>query len=268
MELEILRTAVLGIIQGLAEFLPVSSSGHLEIAKFLLGDTAIGEESLMMTVMLHFATALSTLFVFRKDIRNILKDLFRKSWNEGQEFSLKIILSMIPAGLIGFFFEPVFETLFSQKVGFVGLMLLSTAALLIFADRSYETRRPLNRWDALWIGFAQAVALLPGISRSGSTLATSLYLGVDRYQAARFSFLMVVPLIFGKIGYEILLGDGLGNSVSTTALLVGFGFAFVFGVLACKWMIRLVLLSKLRYFGFYCIAAGLFAIILSLVYRG
>jgi undecaprenyl-diphosphatase len=268
MDMEILRTAVLGIVQGLSEFLPISSSGHLEIAKFLLGDTAVGEESLMMTVMLHFATALSTLYVFRKDVWNILKELFRKTWNEGQEFTLRIIVSMIPAGLIGFFFEPIFETLFSQRVGFVGFMLLITAAMLFIADKPHPVTRPLKRWDALWIGFAQAVALLPGISRSGSTLAASLYLGIDRYQAARFSFLMVVPLILGKIAYELLLGEGLESSVSTMALIVGFGTAFVFGVIACKWMIRLVLLSKLKYFGFYCIAAGMFAIILSIVARG
>jgi undecaprenyl-diphosphatase len=162
----------------------------------------------------------------------------------------------------------MFEALFSRRVGFVGFMLLITAILLFIADRPVKERRPLSRLDALWIGCAQAVALLPGISRSGSTIATSLILGVDRYQAARFSFLMVVPLILGKIGYEVLLGDGMGNSVSAVSYIVGFAAAFITGVLACKWMIRIVTLSKLRYFGYYCIAVGLFAIILSLVVRG
>lgn len=265
MDLELLRTAILGIVQGLTEFLPVSSSGHLEIAKFLLGEEAVGEESLMMTVILHVATALSTLFVFRKDIWKILQDLFRKTWNEGQEFTLRIIISMLPAGLIGFFFEPMFEALFSKRVGFVGFMLLITALLLFIADKPRAVTRAMNRWDALWIGCAQAVALLPGISRSGSTLATSLYLGVDRYQAARFSFLMVVPLILGKIGYEILLGDSFNGSTNVMALSVGFITAFFTGIFACKWMIRLVMLSKLRWFAFYCVAAGVFAIVLSLV---
>ena len=268
MDLEVLRSAVLGIVQGLTEFLPVSSSGHLEIAKFLLGDKAVGEESLLMTVMLHFATALSTIVVFRKDIWTIIKDLFNKPWNEGQEFVLRIVISMLPAGLIGFFFEPMFELLFNRRVGFVGFMLLITAAMLFIADKPHHERRPLRRWDALWIGCAQAVALLPGISRSGSTLATSLYLGIERYQAARFSFLMVVPLILGKIGYEVVMGDGPGSSAGAMALIVGFGAAFVSGILACKWMIRLVMKSSLRYFGIYCIAVGLFAIILSIVTRG
>jgi len=268
MDLEMLRTAVLGIVQGLTEFLPVSSSGHLEIAKFLLGEEAVGEESLILTVILHFATALSTLFVFRADIWKILKELFQKPWNEGQEFTLRIIVSMIPAGVIGFMFEPVFESLFSQRIGFVGFMLLITAALLFIADRPHDRVRSLNRWDAVWIGCAQAVALLPGISRSGSTLATSLYLGIDRYKAARFSFLMVVPLILGKVCYEILLGDALTTSASTGALVIGFGTAFISGVLACRWMIRLVMKSQLKYFGFYCLAVGVFAIILSIVARG
>jgi len=265
MDLEMLRTAVLGVVQGLTEFLPVSSSGHLEITKFLLGEKAIGEESLMMTVILHFATALSTIFVFRKDIWDILKSLFQKPWNEGQEFALKIIVSMIPAGLIGFFFEPVFEALFSQRVGFVGFMLLITATMLFIADRPHDRVRVLSRWDSLWIGCAQAVALLPGISRSGSTLATSLFLGVDRYKAARFSFLMVVPLILGKVAYEMLKGDALAESMDAVSLLIGFVTAFISGVIACKWMIRLVMHSRLRYFGIYCILAGIFAIILSIV---
>jgi undecaprenyl-diphosphatase len=175
---------------------------------------------------------------------------------------------MIPAGIIGFIFEPVFESLFSQRVGFVGFMLLITAAMLFIADRPHNRVRSLNRWDAVLIGCAQAVALLPGISRSGSTLAASLYLGIDRYKAARFSFLMVVPLILGKVGYEILLGDALSTSASTPTLLIGFSTAFLSGIIACRWMIRLVMKSKLKYFGVYCVAVGVFAIILSIVTSG
>ena len=147
-------------------------------------------------------------------------------------------------------------------------MLLITGVMLFIADRPHDRVRQLNRWDAVWIGFAQAVALLPGISRSGSTLATSLYLGIDRYKAARFSFLMVVPLILGKVCFEILLGDEMTNSTGTIALVIGFVTAFVSGVLACRWMIRLVMRSKLKYFGLYCLAAGVFAIILSILARG
>jgi undecaprenyl-diphosphatase len=268
MDVEILRSAVLGIVQGLTEFLPVSSSGHLEIAKFLLGEDAVGEESLMMTVMLHVATALSTIYVFRKDIWKILRELFHQPWNESQQFAIRVLISMLPAGLIGFFFEPMFETLFSMRVGFVGWMLLITASLLFFADRPREHRRPMNNRDAFWIGCAQAVALLPGISRAGSTVSAALILGIERKEAARFSFLMVVPLIIGKIGYELLLGDGFTQISDPLSLSVGFVTAFVFGVIACTWMIALVARSKLKYFGMYCIVAGIFAIVLSIVARG
>jgi undecaprenyl-diphosphatase len=262
---DVLRTAVLGLIQGLTEFLPVSSSGHLEIAKYVLGDQAMGEESLTVTIILHVATALSTVFVFRADILKILKDLVARPWSEGQEFALKVLISMVPAGLVGFFFEPLIAILFHQRIGFVGMMLLITALLLGFADRKQKRMRPLSRWDALWIGIAQAVAILPGISRSGSTVATSLLLGVDRYQAARFSFLMVIPLILGKIAYDLFKGDVHTGSAGNIALITGFFAAFVAGVIACKWMIRLVMLSKLKYFALYCIAAGIFAIILSVI---
>jgi undecaprenyl-diphosphatase len=265
MNMEILRTAILGIVQGLTEFLPVSSSGHLEIVKFLMGDHAVGEQSLMLTIILHAATALGTIFVFRKDVWNILSDLVKKPWNEGQEFALKVIISMIPAGLIGFFLEPVLEQLFEGRIAFVGCMLLVTAVLLFIADRPRTNERVVTRWNALLIGIAQAVAILPGISRSGATIATSLYLGIDRYKAARFSFLMVVPLILGKMSYDLLKEDVTQMSVSSTALAVGFLTAFVSGIIACKWMIALVRRSRLKWFGVYCCVAGVFAIILSFV---
>lgn len=263
--LEALRAAVLGIVQGLTEFLPVSSSGHLEIAKYLLGEEAVGEESLMLTIVLHAATAIGTLVVFRKDVWEILRDVFGKPWNAGQEFALKVIISMIPAALVGFFFESTLATLFEGKLMFVGLMLLVTAVLLFFADFSKRNDRAVSRWDALWIGVGQMVAILPGISRSGATIATSIFLGIDRYKAARFSFLMVVPLILGKMGYELVQGGPINTSVSHTALLVGFVAALISGIIACRWMVILVTRSKLRWFGFYCIAAGAFAIAISLL---
>jgi undecaprenyl-diphosphatase len=154
-------------------------------------------------------------------------------------------------------------TLFGGKIGFVGWMLLITAMLLFLADRSRNNTRFVGRWDALWIGFAQMVALLPGISRSGATIAMSLFLGIDRTRAARFSFLMVVPLILGKIAYDLVLGGPIQTSVSTTSLLVGFTTAFIAGVLACRWMVVLVARSKLRWFAVYCVAAGAFAFLLA-----
>jgi undecaprenyl-diphosphatase len=263
--MEILRTAILGIVQGLTEFLPVSSSGHLEIVKYLMGDHAVGEQSLLLTIILHAATALGTIFVFRADVWEVLRDLVRKPWNEGQEFALKVIISMLPAGVVGFFLEPVIEGLFQGQIGFVGAMLLVTAALLFIADRPRGNDRPVTRWNALLIGIAQAVALLPGISRSGATIATSLFLGIDRYKAARFSFLMVVPLILGKMGYDLMKGEVMHMSISSTALIVGFIAAFVSGIIACQWMVALVRRSRLKWFGYYCCAAGIFAIILSLI---
>lgn len=258
--MEILKALILGILQGLTEFLPVSSSGHLEIAKVLLGEQAVGEQSLTMTVVLHFATALSTLVVFRKDVVEIFKGLFQFKWNEETIFSLKIILSMIPAVLIGVFFEEALETLFTGQMLLVGIMLLLTAVLLIFADRAKKTDKNVSYLNALIIGISQAVAMLPGISRSGATISTSVLLGIDREKAARFSFLMVVPLIFGKMAKDILDGNLLQETERFTSLGVGFLGAFISGLFACTWMIALVKRSKLSYFAIYCILIGLFAI--------
>ena len=189
--MEVIDAVVLGIIQGLTEFLPVSSSGHLEIGKALLGDNSIPEESLMITVVLHFATALSTIVVFRKDVAEILRGLFSFKWNEESKFSVKIILSMIPAVVIGLKFEEELEALFSGNLVFVGFMLLITALLLWLADKAKDTGKPVSYNNSLVIGVAQAIAMLPGISRSGATISTSVLLGIDKGKAARFSFLMV-----------------------------------------------------------------------------
>ena len=261
--MEVLRAAILGIVQGLTEFLPVSSSGHLEIAKYLLGEHAVGEESLMLTIVLHAATALGTLYVFRKDVGEILRDIFTKPWNEGQEYALKIVISMIPAAIAGFLLESEIAGLFGGHLLFVGMMLLITAGLLFFADQRKGTGRQVTRWDALWIGISQMIAILPGISRSGATISASLLLGIDRYKAARFSFLMVVPLILGKIAFDILKGEVLETSMSPAALGIGFAAACVSGVLACRWMVQLVTRSKLRWFAWYCVFAGLFTILIA-----
>ncbi len=259
---ELLKSIILGIIQGLTEFLPVSSSGHLELAKYLLGDTSTGEQSLFFTIMLHVATALSTIYVFRKDIGEILKGLFAKPWNESKDFTINVIVSMVPAALLGFFAEPLIETLFNQKIALVGAMLLVTALLLFLADRSKVSAKRVTRLDALIIGIAQAVAILPGISRSGATIATSVMLGIDRYSAARFSFLMVVPLILGKICYDVISGGLFVLPGDMANVFVGFIAAFITGTFACKLMIAIVQKSQLKYFAIYCAVVGIFAIIL------
>jgi len=262
----VLQALILGIIQGLTEFLPVSSSGHLEIAKVLFGDNSLPQESLTFTVVLHFATALSTLFVFRKEVIEIFKGLFQFKWNEQTIFSLKIILSMLPAVVIGLLFEEQLEALFSGKIMLVGFMLLVTAVLLFLADKAKKTETNVSYTNAVIIGIAQAIAMLPGISRSGATISTSVLLGVDRERAARFSFLMVVPLIFGKVAKDLLGGDINFESSQITALSVGFIAAFLAGLLACTWMIALVKRSKLSYFAIYCLVVGLLAIVYGMFF--
>lgn len=256
----ILQALILGIIQGLTEFLPVSSSGHLELVKFLFGDASLPQESLTFTVVLHFATALSTLVIFRKDIGEIFKGLFQLKWNEEMKFSLKIIISMLPAVFIGLFFEKELEALFSGKIMLVGFMLIVTAALLFLADRAKKTDKNVSYTNAFIIGVSQAIAMLPGISRSGATISTSVLLGVDRERAARFSFLMVVPLIFGKVAKDIMGGEISFESNQIGILSVGFIAAFIAGLLACTWMIKLVKNSKLSYFAIYCFILGIVAI--------
>ncbi|GAA4273454.1 undecaprenyl-diphosphate phosphatase [Aquimarina gracilis] len=258
--MEIIDAIILGIVQGLTEFLPVSSSGHLELGKAILGDTSIPEESLLFTVVLHFATALSTIVVFRKDIWEIISGLLQFKKNEETLFSIKIIISMIPAVIVGLFFEEQLEKLFGGNIMFVGFMLIITAALLWFADKAMSTRKPVSFSNAFVIGIAQAIAMLPGISRSGATISTSVLLGNDKTKAARFSFLMVIPLIFGKIAKDILSGDLSFSSENTVAISLGFVAAFISGLFACTWMISLVKKSKLTYFAVYCILVGLLAI--------
>jgi undecaprenyl-diphosphatase len=258
--LEILQAALLGIIQGLTEFLPVSSSGHLELAKFFLGDTSAAEESLLMTIVLHAATALSTIVIFRKDILEIIQGLFAFENNEASRFSLKIIISMVPAAIVGLLFEDAIEQLFSQQIPLVAGMLVVTGLLLFLADRAKTTGKEVGWSHALIIGIAQAIAIIPGISRSGATISTSVLLGIDREKAARFSFLMVVPLILGKIAKDILDGD-FAETPNLIPLLIGFTAAFITGLFACQWMIKLVKNSQLSYFAIYCFIIATIAII-------
>ena len=258
---------LLGIIQGVTEFLPVSSSGHLELSKAILGDNSVPKESLLFTVVLHFATALSTIVVFRKDILLLLKGIFKFQWNEDLQFATKITISMIPAVIVGLFFEEQLEALFGGNILLVGCMLIVTAALLFLADKAKDTQKKVSFKNAFVIGVSQAVAILPGISRSGATISTSVMLGNDKTKAARFSFLMVVPLIFGKIAKDILGGELNYDFANYTTLGIGFVAAFVAGLFSCTWMISLVKKSKLSYFALYCVIVGLIAIGFSLFYN-
>lgn len=195
-----IEAIVLGVIQGLTEFLPVSSSGHLELGKAILG--SVPEEGMLMTIVLHFATALSTIVIFRKDIVQIFKGLFQFKNNEESRFSLFVVVSMIPAALVGMLFEDQIDNFFSGNLGLVGAMLIVTGGLLFVADRARATEGKVTFTKAIIVGIAQAIAILPGISRSGATIGTSVLLGIDRQRAARFSFLMVVPLILGAMAVK------------------------------------------------------------------
>ena len=260
---ELLEAIILGIIQGLTEFLPVSSSGHLELANAIMGNDKVSEGNMQMTVVLHFATALSTIVIFRKDIMEILKGLFNKEDKESLHFSLKIIISMIPAAPIGLLFEDELDQLFTGNTLFVGLMLLVTGILLFLADKAKSTGKKVSWKDSLIIGIAQAIAILPGISRSGATISTSVLLKIDRARAARFSFLMVVPLILGKMAKDLLDPTFFEQGQQISHLGVGFIAAFVTGLIACNWMIKLVKQSKLIYFAIYCLVVGLIAITIN-----
>lgn len=261
--MSILEAVILGLIQGLTEFLPVSSSGHLEIAKTILDSKNIPNESMLMTIVLHGATALSTIVVFKKDIYKIFSDILTSKVNNSSFFSLKILLSMIPAILVGFFLQEEIESLFSGNLFLVGSMLIVTALILLLADRAKNTNYEVTFTNSIIIGLAQAIAIIPGISRSGATISTSVLLGVDKEKSARFAFLMVVPLIFGVMAKELLFGEFVFNKASVLPLLIGFFVACVTGIIACKWMIRLVKNSKLKYFSLYCFIIGIIAIIYS-----
>ena len=264
----IFAAILLGIIQGLTEFLPVSSSGHLEITTFILeyfGTESLPEENILMTIVLHAATALSTLFIFRDEVAQIFRGLLQFKWNEEFQFSLKIIISMVPAAVVGVLFDEQIDALFGGRILLVGSMLIITGLLLFVADKAKNTTQSVSFRQSLIIGIAQAIAILPGISRSGATISTSVILGIDREKAARFSFLMVVPLIFGKMAKDVLSGDMASESAALIPLIVGFVAAFITGLIACKWMISLVKKSQLKYFSYYCFTIGILAIIFTVL---
>ena len=263
------QALILGLLQGLTEYLPVSSSGHLAIGAELFNIN--GEDNLAFTVAVHVATVLSTLVILWKEISWIFNGIFKGKMNDETRYLLNIIISMIPVGIVGIFFKDTVEDIFGSGLTIVGIMLLVTAALLTFSFYARPRQKEkISLKDAFIIGLAQAVAVLPGLSRSGSTIATGLLLGNNKASLAQFSFLMVIPPILGealldtvkmmKEGTEAVMG-----SISTSALIIGFLAAFISGCLACKWMISIVRKGKLIYFAIYCAIIGLITLTCSFI---
>ena len=262
-----LQALILGLIQGLTEYLPVSSSGHLAIGSYLFGIN--GEDNLAFTIVVHVATVLSTFVILWSEIDWIFRGLFKFKMNDETKYFLNIVVSMIPIGIVGVFFKDTVEEIFGSGLLIVGCMLLLTALLLTFSYFAKPRVKENISWkDALIIGLAQACAVMPGLSRSGSTIATGLILGNNKDKLAQFSFLMVIPPILGealldtmkmvKYGAASVMGD-----ISLGVLAVGFVAAFVSGCVACKWMINIVKRGKLIYFAIYCAIAGIVTLICS-----
>lgn len=263
-----LQAFLLGMLQGLTEYLPVSSSGHLSIGQYFFGIT---EDNLVFTIVVHVATVFSTLFILRKEVSWLVSGCWESvkngfQWNEEMQYLCLILLSMIPVGIVGVFFKDYVEAIFGSGLFIVGCMLLLTATLLAFSYYAKPRQKEkISMKDAFIIGLSQACAVMPGLSRSGTTIATGLLLGNKKENLAQFSFLMVIPPILGealldcikvaKDGYASVAGD-----ISPVALLVGFVSAFIFGCLACKWMLGIVRKGKLIYFSIYCAIVGVLVI--------
>lgn len=257
--MEWFEALILGIIQGLTEFLPVSSSGHLELGKVILGVEL--KENMTFTIVVHGATVLSTVFVFWKDLVRLFKAVFRFTWDEETKYITKLFLSMIPVGILGVLYKDEIESLFTGNILLVGSMLLITAVLLAATNYAKPKKRSLGFWDSIIIGIAQAIATMPGISRSGSTIATGLLLGNKKEEVSRFSFLMVlIPIIAANI-LDLKDTSLTASSISPITLIIGFIAAFITGVLACKWMIKIVNKGKLIWFAVYCALVGSIAVI-------
>ncbi|MBT8327700.1 MAG: undecaprenyl-diphosphate phosphatase [Bacteroidia bacterium] len=268
--MSIIEAIILGIVQGLTEFLPVSSSGHIELGKAIF-NIQEKEAGLLFTVVLHFATALSTIIVFWKDIVGIFRGLFKFRWNEETRFAVLVVLSMVPAVLVGVFFKDSIDDFYDGNVLLVSVMLLITGVVLYFSDRAKNPDGSISEFRAFILGIVQAIAIMPGISRSGSTIATAVMLGIKREKAARFSFLMVLPLIFGAMAmefkdyFELSTAERSQALILDSTVLLGFIAALVSGYFACKWMIEIVKKSKLTYFAVYCWIVGAIGIVYTLV---
>ncbi len=276
--MEWFEALILGIIQGLTEYLPVSSSGHLTIASNLFGIDD-GSKILTLNIAVHIATVLSTVVILWKEIVWIFSDLFKWKWNEGSKYAVNILISMIPVGIVGLLFKEKVEEVFGSGLLVVGICLMITATLLAFSywakPRQRENISPLH---AFIIGIAQAVAVLPGLSRSGSTIATGLILGNKKERLAQFSFLMVIPPILGEAlldAKKLISGETAtavadaaqsgATTIGTIPLIIGFLAAFIVGCLACKWMIGIVRRGKLIWFALYCAVVGTLTIVLPYV---
>ncbi len=256
--MSILEAIIMGILQGLTEFLPVSSSGHLELANYFFGIK--GESNLQFTMAVHAATVLSTITVFYREIGQLFKGLFKFQMNTETRYIINIIISMIPIAVVGFFFRDTIEGLFTSNLLLVGIMLLITACLLTFAGLAKPRTGQITPGRAFVIGIAQALAALPGLSRSGATISTGLLLGVQRSEMSKFSFLMVLVPIIGMNLLELIGMKSGVASVGTWQLVCGFVAAYFTGTLACRWMIRIVNKGKLTWFAVYCAVVGIISI--------
>ena len=263
--MEWFEALILGLIQGLTEYLPVSSSGHLAIGSALFDIK--GEDNLAFTIVVHVATVFSTLVILWKEIDWIFRGLFKFEMNAETRYVINILISMIPIGIVGVFFKDYVEAIFGSGLLIVGCCLLITALLLTFSY--YAKPRPkenISMKDAFIIGIAQACAVLPGLSRSGTTIATGLLLGDNKAKLAQFSFLMVIPPILGEALLDVMKmmkGEAMAGDIPAVSLIVGFIAAFVSGCLACKWMINIVKKGKLIYFAIYCAIAGAATLVLN-----
>ncbi len=258
-----IEALILGILQGLTEFLPVSSSGHLELAgAWGLEDP---HDFFTFNIIVHGATFMSVVVVFWRDIVSLVINFFRFRWNPEMKFALLLLASAVPTAIVGLLFEENIETIFDGNVRFVGFMLLITATLLAFTHFIPKNNKDVTLKSALVIGLAQTFAILPGISRSGATISTALFFGIERGKAIRFSFLMVLIPIFGANFLKVLSvsEEATAGTLDTTHLVVGAIAAFAAGVVACRWMLDIVRKGKIEYFAIYCLAIGLTAIIVG-----
>lgn len=264
-----LEALLLGILQGLTEFLPVSSSGHLTIGQELLNLNTSAADNLLFTVTVHAATVLSTIVILWKEIEVLFKGtFFTTKWNNEKTYVAKILLSCIPVMIVGLFFKDKVEAIFGSGLLIVGCCLLLTALLLTFAYYAKPRKKEnISYRDAFIIGLGQAIAVLPGLSRSGTTIATGLILGNKKENIAQFSFLMVLIPILGETFLniiDIIKEPALLGSIGFTPLLIGFIGAFISGCIACKFMINLVKKGKFIYFAIYCAIVGIATIIFAL----
>lgn len=263
-----IQALILGLVQGLTEYLPVSSSGHLTIGQALFNVTTDEKAQLAFDIVVHVATVMSTLVILWKEVAWLFKGFFKFKDNDETRYIINILVSMIPVGIVGVFFKDYVEDIFGSGLLIVGCMLLVTALLLTFSYYAKPRQKEkISIKDAFIIGIAQACAVMPGLSRSGSTIATGLLLGNKKELLAKFSFLMVIPPILGEAlldGVKVMKGENVFGSISTTALAIGFVAAFLSGCFACKWMIDIVKRGKLIYFAIYCAIIGIAAIAFSL----